>query len=247
MVVQHRQIADDLRQQIVRAVYPPGSCLPPETEMAARYGVSRGTVRQAVITLQMEGILDTRQGARRTVLRAAPAQSLSRLQSFAQWAAENGRVPGGLMLRLERRPATDNQAAELRVAAGAQLLHVLRLRTLDGEPILVERTVYTPWVADAVSALPRDTPSLTQALEETIGVAYGHGKHVIDAVAAGTAEASLLDIRRRSPMLRHRYVISTAAGRRFLTSDDRYKPGTMAITLDNDVTASAITRKSAAP
>jgi hypothetical protein len=48
-------------------------------------------------------------------------------------------------------------------------------------------------------------------------------------------------------MLRHRHVISTAAGRRFLTSDDRYKPGTMAITLDNDVTASAITRKSAAP
>jgi DNA-binding FadR family transcriptional regulator len=35
--------------------------------MAARYGVSRGTVRQAVITLQLEGLLDTRQGARRTV------------------------------------------------------------------------------------------------------------------------------------------------------------------------------------
>jgi DNA-binding GntR family transcriptional regulator len=246
MVVQHRQIAADLRQQIATAVYPPGSCLPPEAEMAARYGVSRGTVRQAVITLQLEGLLDTRQGARRTVLRAAPAQSLGRLQSFAQWATGNGRMPGGLILSLARGAATDEQAAELHVAPGAALLHVLRLRTLDGEPILVERTVYTPWVADAVAALPRDTPSLTQALQETTGVAYGHGKHVIDAVAAGSTEASLLSIRRGNPMLRHQYVISTADGRRFLSSDDRYKPGTMAITLDNDVTASSITRKSAA-
>jgi GntR family transcriptional regulator len=123
---------------------------------------------------------------------------------------------------------------------------VLRLRTLDGEPILVERTIY-PWVTDAVAALPRDTPSLIRALQETTGVAYGHEEHAIEAVAASTTEASLLSIRRRSPMLRHKYVISTADGRRFLSSDDRYKPGTMAITLDNDVTASAITRKSANP
>src|SRR5271165_144465 len=70
MVVQHRQIADDLRRLIAESVYPPGACLPPESELAARYGVSRGTVRQAVIALQLEGLLDTRRGARRTVLRA---------------------------------------------------------------------------------------------------------------------------------------------------------------------------------
>jgi DNA-binding GntR family transcriptional regulator len=246
MVVQHRQIAEDLRQQIAASVYPPGSCLPPETKMAAQYGVSRGTVRQAVITLQMEGLLDTRQGARRTVLRAAPAQSLGRLQSFAQWAAEIGRTPGGLVLRLRRGSATEDDAVRLCVAPGEPLLHVLRLRTLDGEPILVERTIYAPWAADAVAALPGDTPSFTEALRATIGVSYGHGKHTIDAIAAGTTEASLLGIRRRSPMLRHRYVITTAEGRPFLSSDDRYKPGTMAITFDNDVPANTISRQTTA-
>jgi DNA-binding GntR family transcriptional regulator len=244
MVVQHRQIANDLRRQIAAGVYPPGSSLPPETEMAALYGVSRGTVRQAIIALQMEGLLDTRQGARRTVLRATPAQSFARLQSFAQWAAGNGRIPGGLIVRLHRSPASPEQAAELRIAAGDPLLHVLRVRTLDGEPVLVERTAYTDRVADAIAALPRDIPSLTQAMLETTGVAYGHGKHVIDAVAAGATEASLLEIRRGSPMLRHRYVISSTDGSPFLSSDDRYKPGTMAISLDNDVPA-AISRSTA--
>jgi GntR family transcriptional regulator len=244
MVVQHRQIANDLRKQIATAVYPPGSSLPPETEMAARYGVSRGTVRQAVIALQLEGLLDTRQGARRTVLRTTPAQSLARLQSFAQWAARNGRVAGGQILERHRGPATAEQAAELRISAGDQLLHVLRLRTLDGEPILVERTAYTTRVADAIEALPRDVPSLTQATLECTGVAYGHGRHVIDAVAAGPTEASLLRIDAMSPMLRHRYVISSTDGRPFLSSDDRYKMGTMSITLDNDVPA-AINRRTA--
>ncbi|HEY6493634.1 MAG TPA: GntR family transcriptional regulator [Trebonia sp.] len=246
MVVQHRQIADDLRKQIAASVYPLGSCLPPEAEMAAQYGVSRGTVRQAVITLQVEGLLDTRQGARRTVLRAAPAQSLSELQSFAQWALGLGHTPGGLILHLEYRPATPEQAAALAVPAGEKLLHVRRLRTLNGGPILVERTAYTRQVADAVAALPRDTPSVTEALREASGTAYGHGRHVIDAVAAGVTDAALLSIRRGSPMLRHRYVISTPDGCPFLSSDDRYKPGTMAITLDNDVTAAGITRKAAA-
>jgi DNA-binding GntR family transcriptional regulator len=244
MVVQHRQIANDLRRQIAAAVYPPGSSLPPETELSAHYGVSRGTVRQAIIALQMEGLLDTRQGARRTVLRSTPAQSFSRLQSFAQWAAGNGRAPGGLIVHLQRSPATAEEAAELRITAGEPLLHVIRVRTLDGEPVLVEQTAYTDRVAVAIEALPRDVPSLTQAMLETTGVAYGHGTHVIDAVAAGATEAALLEIRHGSPMLRHRYVISSTDGNPFLSSDDRYKPGTMAISLDNDVPA-AFSRRTA--
>ena len=235
MVVQHRQIADDLRRLIADAVYPPGACLPPEAELAANYGVSRGTVRQAVVTLQLEGLLDTRQGARRTVLRAAPAQSMSELQSFAQWAAREGRAAGGLILRVKRKPASAEDVTALAVAPGDRMLHILRLRTLDGDPILVERIVYPPWIADAVAALPRDTASLTEALTEATGVAYARGQHTIDAVAAGTDEASLLGIRRGSPMLRHRYVVSTADGRPYVSSDDRYKPGMMAITLDNAV------------
>jgi GntR family transcriptional regulator len=243
MVVQHRQIADDLRRQIAGLVYPPGSSLPPEAELASRYGVSRGTVRQAVIALQTEGLLDTRKGARRTVLNAATSQSFTELQSFAQWAASLGRTPGGLMLHMQHKAADEEQASTLQVPIGERLLHVRRLRTLDGEPMLVEYTIYPPWIADAVVAVPRDTPSLTEALRNTTGVAYGHGKHVIDAVGAGAIDASLLGIRRGSPMLRHRYVISTSGGRPFLSSDDHYKPGTMAITLDNDVTAPGITRQ----
>ncbi|WP_162948472.1 GntR family transcriptional regulator, partial [Streptomyces europaeiscabiei] len=68
MAARHEEIAEALRRAIDREDYTVGSLLPPETELAARYGVSRGTVRQAVATLTAEGLIGSRQGARRVVL-----------------------------------------------------------------------------------------------------------------------------------------------------------------------------------
>jgi DNA-binding FadR family transcriptional regulator len=54
---QHRQIADLLRQLIDGGEYPVGSRLPTERELAEKLGVSRPTVREALIALEVEGRL----------------------------------------------------------------------------------------------------------------------------------------------------------------------------------------------
>jgi DNA-binding GntR family transcriptional regulator len=236
MAVQHQHIADDLRRQIASDVYPVGSRLPSETELAALCGVSRGTIRQAITALQLEGLVDSRQGARRIVLRSSPAQSFAELQSFSQWATRNGRTPGGLMLQLQREPATEAEANLLQVDIADPLLHVLRLRTLDGEPIMIERLVYVPWIANAVESLPRDCPSLTEAVQEATDVVYHYGEHTIDVVTAETTEVTLLGVNAGSPLLRHRHVIMTTNGQPFEASDDRYKAGTMEFSFNNNVT-----------
>jgi GntR family phosphonate transport system transcriptional regulator len=46
-----RLIADELRREIVSGARPPGAKLPPEGELAERFGVHRNTVRQAVAAL----------------------------------------------------------------------------------------------------------------------------------------------------------------------------------------------------
>ncbi|WP_416976168.1 GntR family transcriptional regulator, partial [Streptomyces sp. 4F14] len=45
MTARHEEIADELRRAIDREEYTVGSLLPAETDLAAHYGVSRGTVR----------------------------------------------------------------------------------------------------------------------------------------------------------------------------------------------------------
>ena len=59
----YRLIADQLRQLIERGEYPVGSRLPSERELADMLGVSRPTVREALIALEVEGRLRIRVGS----------------------------------------------------------------------------------------------------------------------------------------------------------------------------------------
>lgn len=57
------QIADQLRSLIAAGEFPPGSRLPAERDLAKRFGVSRPTLREALIALEVEGYVVVRPGA----------------------------------------------------------------------------------------------------------------------------------------------------------------------------------------
>jgi len=241
----HEEIADELRQAIDREEYAVGGRLPAETELAARYGVSRGTVRQAVAALTSEGLIGSRQGARRVVLTSRRSQSFAELRSFAQWARAMGREATGRVVAQEYLPATAQDAARLQLRPGVPVLHVLRVRGLDGEPVLVERTVYADWISPAVEGIDPDAPSVTQLLFEGTGLVFAYGEHVIDAVAASAQDADLLDIRRTNPLLRVRRVTTTREGRPVEWSDDRYRSDAVSFSVHNSIGNNALARKTA--
>ena len=72
----YRQIADQLRALIAAGEFALGSRLPPERDLAAQLGVSRPSVREALIALEVEGLVEVRMGSGIyvTALEAAPAQ-----------------------------------------------------------------------------------------------------------------------------------------------------------------------------
>lgn len=59
----YRQIADQLRALIERGEFPVGSRLPPERDLAVQLGVSRPSVREALIALEVEGFVEVRMGS----------------------------------------------------------------------------------------------------------------------------------------------------------------------------------------
>lgn len=63
----YRLIAADLRGQIASGELAPGDVLPSEAELTSRYGVSRGTARQAFLELQAAGLIEALQGKGRFV------------------------------------------------------------------------------------------------------------------------------------------------------------------------------------
>ncbi|WP_128378425.1 GntR family transcriptional regulator [Streptomyces cavernae] len=242
MAARHEEIADELRRAIDREEYAVGGLLPAETELAARYGVSRGTVRQAFASLTAEGLIGSRQGARRVVLASRRSQSFTELRSFAQWAGAMGREATGHVVAQGYRPATSEDEARLQLEVGTPVLHVLRVRGLDGEPVLLERTVYADWISPAVEAIEPDCPSVTQRLYDDTGLVFAYGEHVIDAVAAGAQDAELLGVRRTSPLLRVRRVTTTPEGRPVEWSDDRYRSDAVSFSVHNSVGNNALAR-----
>jgi DNA-binding FadR family transcriptional regulator len=59
----YRQIADQISALISGGEYSPGRRLPPERDLAKQLGVSRPSVREALIALEVEGLLDVRVGS----------------------------------------------------------------------------------------------------------------------------------------------------------------------------------------
>ena len=59
----YRQIADQLRGLVDAGEFAPGSRLPAERELAMQLGVSRPSVREALIALEVEGVIEVRMGS----------------------------------------------------------------------------------------------------------------------------------------------------------------------------------------
>jgi GntR family transcriptional regulator, transcriptional repressor for pyruvate dehydrogenase complex len=59
----YQLVADQIRKVIAKGAFGPGSRLPPERELALQLGVSRPSLREALIALEIQGIIEIRMGS----------------------------------------------------------------------------------------------------------------------------------------------------------------------------------------
>jgi GntR family transcriptional repressor for pyruvate dehydrogenase complex len=71
----YEQVAEQLQKRILEQLKP-GDLLPPEREMARMLGVSRSSIRDAIRSLELLGLLEPRQGVG-TMVREPSAESLT--------------------------------------------------------------------------------------------------------------------------------------------------------------------------
>ncbi len=234
----YQQVATELRAAIADGVYPPGTRLPSESQLAASYGVARGTVRQALATLGSDGLVSTRQGARRLVLDQQRLQGFNELRSFSEWAQALGETPGGRVVALVRRESTPVEAEQL---GTDRVYHLTRVRLLSGRPVMIERTAYPEHIGALVAGIDADHESITSRLQE-LGVVFANAAHTLSAVLASSEDARLLDIRPRAPLLRELRLSTDPDGIALEWSEDRYLGQAVAFTVHNSIHQNTLIR-----
>ncbi|MGY6502443.1 MAG: GntR family transcriptional regulator [Acidimicrobiales bacterium] len=182
-----RRVREVLRLQIGAERFVDGT-LPGESSLAAEYGVSRSVVREALDLLREEGLIARLQGAGTFVV--APERShhsIEVLQGLPE-GIERGRTRvAWTVLALEELPAPAVVADRLGVAPGDDVVHLERLTTLDGAPLML-RSSWFP--ADVGGHLFAPDTELTASMYDVLDAVGAVAVHSELRVEAGLADAS---------------------------------------------------------
>jgi GntR family transcriptional regulator len=193
------QIEERLRDQIDAGELAPMTRVPSEIELATQFGVSRMTARKALDRLVNEGFLFRRQGKGTFVAEPRIAHLPSTQMSFSAAMRAEGREVSTTVLHAGMVPASAHVGRELRVSAGQPIVHVSRLRLVDGEPTAIHTTMLPSTFA---GVLEHDlTGSLTQVLAD-VGAQVSVARDSLEAIVASADDAAALGVAVGSPLMR---------------------------------------------
>jgi GntR family transcriptional regulator len=206
---------------------PPGSALPPERDLSARFGTSRTTVRQALQELVIEGRLQRFQG-RGTFVAEPKAVLALQLTSYTEDMLARGLKPASRLLELGYVKADRELSVRLEITAGARVLRIERLRMADGEPMAIERSHLAARKFPRLREHLASGESLYAVLAERYDVHLAEAEETIETVLAEPPSASILAVDVGSPLLRLSRHSFDADGRpieyvRSLYRGDRFK------------------------
>ncbi|HEX3140895.1 MAG TPA: phosphonate metabolism transcriptional regulator PhnF [Rhizobacter sp.] len=198
-------IAAELRRDIAEGRLTPGQRLPNEATLAARFGVNRHTLRQAVQALARDGFVRVAHGSGTYVRELVLDYALQRRTRLSQNLAAAGESAQRELMAHERVRSAE-WARELRVPAASELQMMYSRAAVRGRPVSLCTAAYPlPRLAGIVEAF-QDTRSITAALAR-LGVAdYTRARSVVSCRLPTAAEADALARPATQPVLVVRYV-----------------------------------------
>lgn len=197
----HARITSWLEELITSAVLAPGDRLPSEVEFADALGVSRMTLRQALAAIEAKGLIDRRRGRAGGNFVCSPRFELDHasLPGFTEQMRRIDVEAGARVLRARTvRPPSDVRR-HLELAGGAQVHEVLRARSANGEPIVLEEA-YLP-AAVFPGLLAGDLTGSLYSLMRGYGAAPFSAEEQIEAARADARTADLLGVAPGDPVL----------------------------------------------
>lgn len=196
----HVQFANRMLAKIESGEWQAGASIPSERVLMQQASISRATVRQALNALALEGRIERMHGRGTFVKPSKYEHALHSVYSFHEQLSSEGIHLDDEVLTREVIAAPPDIAARLQVSADTQVIHLTRLRSANGTPMMLSvqyiRYDLCPGLIDDVF----DT-SLYQILNTRYNLPILHASDVFEARLPTNATSKLLKIQRRVPVL----------------------------------------------
>ena len=188
----HHQVYLDLTSALDAGEWQPDDRLPPERELAERYGCSLITVRRALSELAREQRIERTRGRGTYVLHPRLELDFGGSQSFTSEMQSRGLDPETRLVVARREPAGEAVAHTLGLKTGAPTLYLERLRLAGGEPLLLEQVHLPADRFPGLLASDLEHNSLYEILTERYGTRVVRAREAIEPVLLRAREAKLL-------------------------------------------------------
>jgi GntR family transcriptional regulator len=197
----YAQVRDLLLARISSGAWRPGELIPNEFAIAQELGVSQGTARKALDSLAASHLLVRRQGRGTYVAQHTPANMLFRFFNFVD--GEGQRVePDSRNLSICEGRANAAEQARLLLMPRAKVIRISRLRTIGGQPFILEDIALPAMIFPGLAQEPAIPNTLYDHFQKSYGVTVARGSERLTATAADPRQARRLGVAAGAPLLR---------------------------------------------
>jgi len=134
----YHQLAEELKKKIENGEWPLHTLIPSETELCKKYGVSRGTVRQAILELTRDGLVYRKPGQGTFVAKLGVIQPVSRFYSFSRDMEEKGLEPSLRVIQKKIIYPNEIVKKAMELNEGERVYKIVRVRLASGEPAFLD-------------------------------------------------------------------------------------------------------------
>lgn len=201
----YEHVKRQISEAILLGEWPPGTTLPGEIALAARYGVAVGTMRRALSDLTAEGLLVRRRKTGTAVTGRSPHHSLRQFFQYFRLHGADGSLLQSKprMLALEYEAPTAEERATFGTVSEDGVVRITRLRCVARRPVMWERlalpTARLPGFPTRMTAVP---DLLYLHLLERYGIRVSAVRESLTAALADADARRLLQLRAPAAVLR---------------------------------------------
>jgi len=227
LVPLYHRIKEDLTLQIRSGAWRPGQEIPSEVELCRHYGVSRGTLRQAIAELVQQGLISRHQGRGSFV--SQPKLEGSVLGSYRQYRKEGAPFDVyAQVLRCERRPMPGEVRRILGTAEDEEVYEVERIRFVQGTPVSLQTSFIAARLCPGLETRDLSGAHLYDVLQREYGTVFLRAEEFVEPALADEYVAEQLQIAVSSPLFlveRHSHTFDDRVGefRRAHVRGDLYR------------------------